>query len=145
MKFKKASTLVEAYQAYSLVKTLDTFYPDFNHWYINKVMPGVVLGTDTLLLAQEESRIIGIALGKKDESETKLRCVRVTPKYSNSGVGVRLIDRMLDELECDKPHCTVAEEMFHLYSRVFVNRYGFALNEVKKGLYRPSKLEYFFN
>lgn len=35
--------------------------------------------------------------------------------------------------------------MLHDYSRVFVERYGFSLNKVHKGLYRKGKLEYSFN
>lgn len=46
---------------------------------------------------------------------------------------------MLGALQCDKPHCTVAEELLHTYSRAFVNRYGFSLSAVDKGRYRPGK------
>ena len=51
----------------------------------------------------------------------------------------------IELLEDEKPVVTVAEEMIHLYSRSFVNRYGFELTDVNKGLYRPKKLEYCFN
>jgi N-acetylglutamate synthase-like GNAT family acetyltransferase len=88
---------------------------------------------------------VGIALGKRTESETKLRCVRVLPSHQNSGIGLRLIDRMLEALECENPHCSVAEELLHTYSRAFVNRYGFELTKVDKGMYRAGKLEYGFN
>jgi hypothetical protein len=52
---------------------------------------------------------------------------------------------MLRELNDDKPHCTVSEEMLHLYSRAFINHYRFDLGRVDKGAYRPNKLEYVFN
>ncbi|KWT98009.1 hypothetical protein APY03_0680 [Variovorax sp. WDL1] len=39
----------------------------------------------------------------------------------------------------------MAEEMLHIYSRAFVNRYGFALSAVENGRYRPGRLEYAFN
>ncbi|PNG50522.1 MULTISPECIES: GNAT family N-acetyltransferase [unclassified Variovorax] len=108
-------------------------------------MPGLAAGSDILLLAKEADHVVGVALGKRGEEETKLRCVRVLPAYHQSGVGIRLIDRMLHELECERPHCTVAEEMLHIYSRAFVNRYGFALSAVENGRYRPGRLEYAFN
>lgn len=52
---------------------------------------------------------------------------------------------MLIELDDDKPHCTVSEELMHLYSRAFINQYRFDLGRVDKGAYRSGKLEYIFN
>lgn len=86
----------------------------------------------------------GVAIGRAGK-EPKLRCVRVRDDLQGSGLGLRLIDPMLDHLQSDKPHVTVAEEMIHSYSRAFVKRYGFALSDVTKGEYRRSKLEYHWN
>ena len=145
MKFEKSRSFVEAFMALPLLRSLNELYPGFETWYINQVVPGVVLGKDVLMLAKDGHQVVGIALGKKSAKETKLRCVRVLPEHQQSGVGIRLIDHMLEALECEKPSCTVAEELFHTYSRPFVNRYGFALSSVDKGRYRPGKLEYAFN
>lgn len=144
-KIERSHSFVHAFLALPLLRSLDAYYPDFEHWYVNTVAPGVVLGQDTLLLASEGSQIVGVALGKRGPDETKLRCVRVVPALQHTGLGIRLIDRMLDELQCEKPHCTVAQELFHQYSRPFVARYGFSLTGVDKGSYRPGKLEYRFN
>lgn len=138
-------SFTQTFLALPLLRSLDAYYPDFEHWYVNTVAPGVVTGSDTLLLAWDGPRIAGVALGKRTSRETKLRCVRVVPEWQNTGLGLRLIDRMLDELECDRPHCTVAEELFHQYSRPFIHRYGFELSGVDKGAYRKGKLEYRFN
>lgn len=140
------NSFTEALLALPMLRSLDAYYPEFSHWYVNTVMPGVVTGKDVLLLARaDEGGIAGIALGKRTADETKLRCIRVMPEFQQSGLGIKLIDRMIDELECEKPHCTVAEEMLHQYSRAFVSRYGFALSAVDKGAYRRGKLEYRFN
>lgn len=145
MHIERSRGFVQTFMALPLLRSLNDLYPGFEDWYVNTVAPGVVLGRDTLLVAKDGQHLVGIALGKRTLEETKLRCVRVLPEYQNTGVGLRLIDRMLEELECDKPHCSVAEEMLHLYSRAFVNRYGFVLSAVDKGAYRPGKLEYRFN
>ena len=128
----------------SLLGGLDRYYPDFGHWYTNICMPGVLVGSDLLLVARDRHQVVGVALAKKGE-ETKLRCVRVLPAYQSRGVGIHLVERSLRALDCDRPHCTVAEEMFHQYSRPFINHFGFDLSEVAKGRYRPGKLEYIFN
>lgn len=145
MHIEQGNSFVQAFQALPLMRSLDDLYPGFEYWYVNTVVPGVVLGRDQLLIAKDAGRIVGVALGKRSEEETKLRCVRVLPEFENRGLGIRLIDRMIDVLECDKPHCTVAEEMLHQYSRAFVQRYGFALTAVDKGRYRRGRLEYAFN
>ncbi len=145
MQIEQSQSFVQAFQALQVLDSLTALYPGFQDWYVNTVVPGVVLGNDKLLVAREGPRIVGVALGKRDQDETKLRCVRVLPDYENKGLGIRLIDAMLEVLECDKPHCTVAEEMFHHYSRAFVQRYGFQLSAVDKGRYRRGKLEYSFN
>lgn len=143
MRIESTKSFVEAMNVLPMIKSLDEFYPDLSYWYVNTVVPGLVLGKDVLLLAKKAGRNVGIALGKNGE-EKKLRCVRVIPQFQNTGVGLKLIERMFDELETEKPHCTVAEEMLGLYSRAFVNRYGFELNSVDRR-YRPGKLEYAFN
>jgi GNAT superfamily N-acetyltransferase len=145
MNIEQGNSFVQAFQALPLMRSLDDLYRGFEYWYVNTVVPGVVLGRDQLLLAKDQGRIVGVALGKRSDVETKLRCVRVLPEYEHKGLGIRLIDRMIDVLECEKPHCTVAEEMLHAYSRAFVQRYGFALTAVDKGRYRRGRLEYAFN
>lgn len=145
LEFSQTRSLVDAFLAKDLLSSLDVHYPGFEHWYINKCMPGVLVGDDVMIVAKDQGKLVGVALGKKREDETKLRCVRVLPQYQNRGAGLHLIDRMLKALDCDKPHCTVSEELLHQYSRAFVNRYHFDLTEVVKGLYRKQKLEYVFN
>lgn len=143
MRIEKTNSFVEAFNCLPMLKTLDEFYPDLSYWYVNTVVPGLVLGNDVLLLAKEAGRTVGLALGKNGD-EKKLRCVRVLPEFQNTGFGLRLIEQMFDELQTDKPHCSVAEEMLGLYSRAFVNRYGFELNRVDR-TYRRGRLEYYFN
>jgi GNAT superfamily N-acetyltransferase len=103
VRIESSRSLVQTFMALPLLQTLDAYYPDFSHWYTNTVTPGVVVGKDTLLVAKDGERLVGVALGKRGATETKLRCVRVLPEYQSSGVGIRLIDRMLAELECEKP------------------------------------------
>ena len=137
--------LADAMVARGMLDGLENYYPDFGHWFVNTCIPGIVVGNDTMLVARDGPHLIGVALGKKTPQETKLRCVRVMSSYQNKGVGLHLVERMLRLLDCDKPHCTVAEEMLHQYSRAFINHFGFHLGHVAKGLYRPGKLEYEFN
>lgn len=127
-----------------LLHGLDDYYPDFGFWFTNRCIPGCLGGMDRLLIARDGHRIIGAALAKVG-SEVKLRCVRVLPDYHARGVGIRLIEKMLRSLDCDKPYCTVAEEMLHHFTRPFINLFQFELSYVYKGMYRRGALEYVFN
>lgn len=139
------TSFTAAFSTLPFIKSLNQYYPDIEYWYVNKVVPGLITGNDKLLIAHAYGQIAGIALGKATGSESKLRCVRVHPDHQNGGLGIRLIDGMLDLIGSRKPGVTVSEEMFHLYSRPFIKRYGFELSDVIKGRYRKGKLEYGFN
>lgn len=142
--YTRTQSLTDCYRAYPLVANLDTYYPDFSDWYWNKVVPSTVCGSSFVVLAQDGDQVVGAALAKVGE-EPKLRCVRVLPHLRGRGVALHLIDRALAALGHDLPELTVPEELIHDYSRMLVNRYGFQLQNVDKGLYRPGKLEYQFN
>jgi hypothetical protein len=143
--YRTASGLTELFQAFQLLKNLDVYYPGFDSWFINKCMPSISSGTDKMVIAENDNQMIGVSIIKNSEEEKKLRCVRVVPEYKGRGVALHLMDRSLVLLDCDKPAVTVAEELFHDWSRIFVNRYDFDLSTVAKGAHRPGKLEYFFN
>lgn len=146
IKIEETRSFVSAFTALPFIQSLNQYYPDIEYWYVNKVVPGLITGNDKLLIARDSNfNIAGIALGKQSVDESKLRCVRVHPDHQQSGLGIRLIDGMIELLGERKPGVTVAEEMFHLYSRTFVKRYGFELSDVTKGRYRRGKLEYGFN
>ena len=144
MKIHQVKDFTEAILAYPFIESIDKYYPDIGYWFMNKALPGIVTGKDVLLMAKEGNRVIGVSLGKISDEENKLRCVRVAEDYTGSGLGVKLMDKTLDIIG-DKPIVTVSEELLHSYSRIFVNRYGFDLTSVNKGMYRPKKLEYIFN
>jgi GNAT superfamily N-acetyltransferase len=143
--YQKSVRLADAILAKNMLDGLENYYPGFQYWYVNKCMPGILVGPDVLIVAKENEQIIGVALGKKRKDEVKLRCVRVMPSHQNRGTGLHLIDRMLRELDDDKPHCTVSEDMLDIYSRAFINHYKFDLARVDKGTYRQGRLEYVFN
>lgn len=145
IQYEKSKQLVDVLFAKKMLAGLESYYPDFEYWFTNSCMPGILVGHDQLIVAKDKGIIVGVALSKSNKHETKLRCVRVRPEYQNKGVGIHLIDKSLDVLGVDKPFCTVPEEMLHQLSRVFVNRYNFELTSVNKGMYRPQRLEYLFN
>jgi GNAT superfamily N-acetyltransferase len=143
--YERAHRLTDAVVALNLLRSIENYYPGFEYWYINKAMPGIMVGNDVLLFAKDNNETVGVALGKKSEEEIKLRCVRILPEYQKRGTGIRLIEKMLRELDCDKPRCTVSEELIHDFARPFVNYFDWDLSRVEKDMYRPGTLEYVWN
>lgn len=129
---------------FDILKPLSSFYPDFNNWYWDKVVPGVLLGEDKLIVMKKNEQVAGVSI-LKDREEKKLRCLRISPEFQQKGMGLYLIDESLKVLDSDKPLCSVSEEMMHDFSRIFINRYEFDLTHVYNNLYRKGKLEYEFN
>lgn len=142
--YEKTQNLTEGLLVLQILKELNKYYPNFHYWFVNTVMPNVVLGNDIMIIAKDDNKIIGVALLKK-EGEIKLRCVHVLKEYQNKGIGLKLIQLALIELNNQEPLCSVSEELFHNFSRFFINNCKFKLTSVKKNYYRPGKLEYFFN
>ena len=93
----------------------------------------------------KDNEFVGSIMIKNTENEKKIRCLRIQENFQSKGYALHLMDLALKELNCDKPNLSVPEELFHDYSRIFVNRYNFDLTHVYKGLYRKNKLEYEFN
>ena len=145
LSYQKSTSLTEAYLSLNLLRNLENFYPGFEYWYVNQVMPGIITGQDVMILAKEHEHIVGVAIGKNTENEKKLRCVRVCPHLEKRGVGIHLIEHVLKEISEDKPLCTVSEEMLHMFSRPLINHFNFSLSHVEKNMYRTQKLEYIFN
>ena len=137
-------SVAACHDAWEVVSAVDRFYPALADWYWGKVVPGIVDGGDTLVLACDGDEAVGVALARKGP-EPKLRCLRVVPRFAGRGLGIRLIDVALREIGCSRPLVSAAEEVLHDLSRIFVNRFGFELTGVEKGSYRPGKLEYVFN
>jgi len=145
MVFRNPSSLTELYSAFNILKPLSELYPDFNNWYWDKVVPGIINGSDKMILAENKSGLVGISIVKDSFAEKKLRALRISDKYQRKGYGLYLIDESLKQLGSSKPVVSVAEEMINDYSRIFINRYDFDMTHVYKGLYRKDKLEYEFN
>jgi len=145
MYFRNPENLSELFHIYSLLKPISNLYPDFSNWYWDKVVTGVLLGKDKIIIAENKAEIIGVSIIKNSPNENKLRALRIVDKFQKTGAGLYLMDESLKELGDSKPIVSVADEMINEYSRMFINRYDFNLTHVYNGLYRKNHLEYEFN
>ena len=146
MRIEKISNLFLLTELSSTISSLSHIYPDISHWYNNKVIPRVMLGEDIVIVAKSENgETIGFAIGKKTDKESKLCCLMVLPDFRGRGYALKLINRIIEELDDDYPHCSVSEDLFHIYSKIFINHFRWSLDDVVSDVYQKGKLEYFFN
>ncbi|MDI6976106.1 GNAT family N-acetyltransferase [Serratia sp. Se-RSBMAAmG] len=146
MNTEKLTSLFSLNELLPTLATLNDIYPDISHWYFNKVIPRVLLGEDAVIIVKNTSgQMAGFAIAKKTESESKLCCLYILPEFRGQGYVIPLIENVIEELDNDYPHCSVSEDLFHAYSKIFINYFRWRLDEVVSNVYKKGKLEYFFN
>jgi len=130
-------------QALAFLRPLSEDYPDIDHWFCTKVVPGLRAGTRLLLPIERHGQLVGLGIAK-NEDERKICTVRVAPNYFGRGIGVRIFDQLLRWLNDDRPHLTVSSTKLPAFQRIF-DSYGFKLTSAHRGLYVPSLCELGFN
>ena len=127
------------------VEDLRDFYPTFDSWISDRVLPGLHSGDRSILVEYRKGELAALAVLKDDGAEKKLCCLRVLPGFEDRhGLGVRLFEKSFDQLGTQTPLLSVAEERMHQYERIF-NHFGFKKEGEYSGLYRESRKEYSFN
>lgn len=126
------------------VRLLDQYYPNFDHWFSSKVIPGLYSSDRSILVEYRSGALAGIAIVKNTVDEQKICCLRIMPGFENYGIGVRLFSRSFDVLSNEKPLLSVSEESAPKFERIF-KYFGFSQTKKYFGLYRTHKLEMSFN
>ena len=123
---------------------LSGYYPGFDEWLNKKVLPGLISGERSILLECRRGDLSGLAIVKDDESEQKLCCLRVLPRYQGTGIGLKLFERSFEVLNNDSPLLSIAEEQLVVFRKIF-QYYGFEIAKIYPDYYRPFKAELSFN
>jgi hypothetical protein len=127
---------------YSRLNSAEQYYPSFKSWYYNTVVSEILNNKRDFIFESRNDKIVGLSLIKYEEK--KLCTLKVFEEYQNKGYGLKLFEKSFEALDTDKPFLTVSEEKYIEFKRVF-KYYDFNLTDIKQGLYRNNKLEYFFN
>jgi hypothetical protein len=126
------------------VRELKDFYPHFDLWLTDQVLPGLSNGDRSILVEHRNGVLAGLAILKDDGLEKKLCCLRVLPGFQDTGLGYRMFEKAFDQLGTRSPLLSVAEERLPTFKRLF-DHFGFELAETHHGLYRAGRIEFAFN
>lgn len=105
-----AISSADVVEAYKTLRFLESYYPDFEHWYWQKVVPGLLDSTRILHLEKERGRIVGLMIAKNEPDEKKLCTLWVDRQYTKSGLGSKLVGISKSWLKSDSPVASVPEE-----------------------------------
>lgn len=131
-------------EALEFLLPLSLDYPNIEHWYRRKVIPGFYRGTRQIIRVERDGRLVGLGIAKNECGERKICTVRVSPAYFGRGIGVRLFDGLLRWLDFDQPCLTVSEERLPQFHKIF-DYYGFKMTSSQLGLYTPRSVEVGYN
>lgn len=123
---------------------LRLFYPEFNSWISNVVIPGIIAGERSIILEYRQDDLAGLAILKDSLAEKKLCCLQVMPKFQGSGIGLSLFEKSFELLNTKNPLLSISEEQKNNFLKIF-KYYGFELGEAYHQYYRPLKTEISFN
>lgn len=123
---------------------LRLFYPEFNSWVSNIVIPGIIAGERSIILEYRQGDLAGLAILKDSFAEKKLCCLQVMPKFQGSGIGLSLFEKSFELLNTESPLLSISEEQRSNFAKIF-KYYGFEFSETYHQYYRPLKNELSFN
>lgn len=126
------------------VRDLRDFYPEFDKWLAERVVPGLKTGERSILMEYRQGQLAALAILKDADEEKKLCCLRVLPGFQDTGLGYRMFEKAFDQLETRSPLLSVAEERLPVFKRLF-DHFGFELAGTHHGLYREGRMEFAFN
>ena len=129
---------------YSFLARLRLSYPEFNKWWSNKVIPGLLNGTRSLILEIRDGKLAGVAVLKDDGLEKKICTVKVQTPYNATGIGYHLFEKSMRILDCDQPLLSVSADRILEFTRIF-QKFGYEFIHAYNGLYIPQKKELAFN
>src|SRR5262249_29651593 len=93
---------------------------------------------------ERNGKLVGVGIGKKDGTESKICTVRIAESHFGRGLGLRIFDSLLGWLGTDQPHLTVSERKFPAFERIF-DYYQFQMTSACTGLYLRNVVEFAYN
>ena len=128
----------------NVVMNLKKYYPSIEVW-LDKELPKIDAGTDACwFVADQKGDVLGIAItGFEREGVGKLKTFYLSKEVRKYALGVRLLKEVLNywiSKGIRNVFVTFAEEEGEL--KGFFDKFGFVMDGVMSGSYRPGKTEY---
>ena len=133
-----------AQEVFSRIAHLESSYPNFRAWYSDKVVSGLVSGSRSLIIELRDGKMAGVAILKDSIHEKKICTINVADEFKSKGLGYRLFEKSMRQLNTDKPLATVSEDRMPEFEKIF-RHLNYEYSAEYSGLYLPRKSEFSFN
>ena len=137
-------TDVDALAVLPEITCLESIYPGFRQWYLQRVVPGLADGSRLIVADVLDGGLAGIAIAKRTCGERKLCTLWRNPRLGRDATVAELLTGTTSWLGPRRPTFTVPVDRIHRLRPV--------LNEMQAGsgvplgtLYRPGVSEMLFN
>lgn len=130
-----------------LTKSINDTYPQLDEWLKKNFFPGLKDGSRKIVVAYAENNPdfpLGVSLLKDTDDEKKICCLFVREECRGHGIADRLVKKSCEALKTDKPLITVADRNLSQLQRL-LDKNDFTFSYRKKGVYRASDTENYFN
>ena len=127
-----------------LTQSIDIDYPEYVNWFRTKFISGLKKKERLYIIAQDENQtLVGCALLKNTPQEKKICTLFVDPRFRKKGLGKQLLQQSIKQLG-EYPLITVSNRNLPQLSHL-LEHCGFHLSAIKKNVYNPNDVEYYFN
>lgn len=97
-----------------------------------------------IIICENELKIAGIAILKKDKEEKKICTLRVAKEFQHQGIGHQLVEMCMKELYTDRPMITLHQNKLNQFEKL-LDYYNFELEQTQKHYYSIFSTELVFN
>ncbi|MCL3782743.1 GNAT family N-acetyltransferase [Prolixibacteraceae bacterium JC049] len=130
-------------EVYSFLELLEDEYPNFKEWYFKKVVQEIGFSRQ-LLLKYLKKELVGVAILKQNQFESKICTFRVKDEFQGLGIGSKMIQESFGLLNTYNPNITVSERRIGEFNRILTTN-GFQLDAIYPDYYIQGQKEYSFN
>lgn len=133
-----------AREVFNNISHLEEAYPNFADWFFSKVTSGLVNGTRSLIIELRDGKMAGVSILKDTLTEKKICTISVADEFKAKGLGYRMFEKSMRQLNTDKPLATVSEDRMPEFEKIF-RHLNYEYSAEYHGLYLPKKSEFSFN
>ena len=129
------------YEIYKFLCLLVFEYHGFRSWYQGLYTEEY---NREIIICENQFRIVGVAIIKKDLQEKKICTLRVAREYQYQGIGHNLVEMCMQQLHTDKPMITLHKSKLNQFEKL-LSYYNFELEQTQKHYYSIFSTELVFN
>ncbi len=131
--------------AYFVTECISKDYPKYFEWYWTKGIPRIFNGTGEAIICTINNKIAGVAILKRDKTESKICTFLVVEKYRGKHIATKILEQAFKYLGTTTPLITMSENKAPMFKHI-IKKYNWKLTKINyKKLYNINSRELIYN